>query len=93
MTEDLRKRLGQKAKELRKKAGLTQEEVAELIGVYRTDLSAFESRGEKIGSLESVNKLFESLGAELTVIEKDASEKKTKLTLRLPASTQALSPA
>ena len=70
MTEDLRKRLGQRAKELRKTAGLTQEALAEKIGVYRTDLSAFESKGEKIGSLEKVNELFEALGHELTVAEK-----------------------
>lgn len=70
MTEDLRKRLGQKAKELRKAAGLTQNELSDKIGVYRTDLSAFESRGERIGSLEKVNKLFEALGHELTVSAK-----------------------
>lgn len=70
MTEDLRKRLGQRLKELRKTAGLTQEELSDKIGVYRTDLSAFESKGEKIGSLEKVNELFEALGYELTVAEK-----------------------
>ena len=70
MTEDLRKRLGQKAKELRKAAGLTQNELSDKIGVYRTDLSAFESRGKRIGSLEKVNKLFEALGHELTVSAK-----------------------
>jgi transcriptional regulator with XRE-family HTH domain len=70
MNEDLRKRLGQKAKELRKTAGLTQNELSDKIGVYRTDLSAFESKGERIGSLEKVNELFESLGYELTVAEK-----------------------
>lgn len=70
MTEDLRKRLGQKAKELRKAAGLTQNELSDKIGVYRTDLSAFESRGKRIGSLEKVNELFEALGHELTVSAK-----------------------
>lgn len=70
MTEDLRKRLGQKAKELRKAAGLTQNELSDKIGVYRTDLSAFESRGKRIGSLEKINELFEALGHELTVSAK-----------------------
>ena len=70
MTEDLRKRLGKRAKELRKIAGMTQDELSEKLGIYRTDLSAFESRGERIGSLEKVNELFEALGYELTVSEK-----------------------
>ena len=76
MTEnELRKTLGQKAKELRKAAKLTQQQVAEKIGVYREDLSAFESRGEKIGSLEKINSIFDCLGYQL-----DISEKKTLLT-------------
>ena len=75
MTEDLRKRLGKRAKELRKITGMTQDELSGKLGIYRTDLSAFESRGERIGSLEKVNELFEALGYELTV-----SEKKTPLT-------------
>jgi transcriptional regulator with XRE-family HTH domain len=72
---ELRKVLGQKARELRKQAKLTQQQVAEKIGVYREDLSAFESRGEKIGSLEKINAIFECLGYQL-----DISEKKTMLT-------------
>lgn len=93
MTKELRKRLGEKARELREKAGLTQMDIATRLNVGQGALSAFENHGEKIGSLEKVNELFEALGAELTVVEKDASEKKTKLTLRLPASMQTLSPA
>lgn len=73
MTEnELRKVLGQKAKDLRKKAKLTQKQVAEKIGIYQNDLSAFESRGEKIGSLEKINAIFDCLGYQL-----DISEKKT----------------
>lgn len=93
MTKDLRKRLGEKAKELREKAGLTQKEVVSKLNIDQGALSAFENHGEKIGSLEKVNELFEALGYELTVREKESSEKKTKLILRLPDSMPTLSPA
>ena len=76
MTKDLRKRLGERARELREKAGLTQMDIATRLNVGQGALSAFENHGEKIGSLEKVNELFEALGAELTVIEKDTPEKK-----------------
>jgi transcriptional regulator with XRE-family HTH domain len=72
MTEnELRKVLGQKAKDLRKRAKLTQQQVAEKIGVYREDLSAFERRGEKIGSLEKINSIFDCLGYQLDISEKN----------------------
>lgn len=70
MTKNLRKRLGEKARELREKAGLTQKDVVSKLNIDQGALSAFENHGEKIGSLEKVNELFETLGYELTVSEK-----------------------
>ena len=70
MTKNLRKRLGEKARELREKAGLTQKDVVSKLNIDQGALSAFENHGKKIGSLEKVNELFETLGYELTVSEK-----------------------
>lgn len=74
MTKDLRKRLGAQVRHLRKAAGKTQQEVADMLGIYQSDLAAFESRGEKIGSLERVEALLNLFGYELV-----PSEKKTSL--------------
>ena len=79
MTKNLRKRLGEKARELREKAGLTQKDVVSKLNIDQGALSAFENHGKKIGSLEKVNELFETLGYELTV-----SEKKTSLMCASP---------
>ena len=76
MTEDIRKQLGEKARELRKAAKLTQQEIAEKLGARQTDLSAFETKGDAIGSVERINALFNLFGYELNV-----SEKKTPLTI------------
>lgn len=78
MTEDIRKQLGEKARELRKNAKLTQQEVAEKLGVRQADLSSFETRGDVIGSVERINALFDLFGYELSV-----SEKKTSLNMPL----------
>ena len=45
-------------------------DIATKLNVGQGALSAFENHGEKIGSLEKVNELFEALGHELTVAEK-----------------------
>lgn len=81
MTEnELRKLLGQKVREVRKKAKLTQQQLAEKIGIYQNDLSAFESRGEKIG-MEKITAIFECLGFELKIgYDVQVAEKKTMLT-------------
>lgn len=74
MTENIRKQLGEKARELRKSAKMTQQEVADKLGVRQTDVSAFESKGDVIGSVERINALFNLFDCELTI-----SEKKTPL--------------
>ncbi len=70
MQEDLRKRLGRKAKELRKKKKKTQQEVAEALNLARTDISGFESKGERITTLEKIEALFNFFGYEIKPIEK-----------------------
>ena len=70
MNEDIRKLLGEKARELRKAAKLTQQEVAERLGVRQADLSSFETKGDVIGSIERINALFGLFGYELNVSEK-----------------------
>ena len=70
MTENIRKQLGEKARELRKAAKMTQQEVAEKIGARQTDLSAFETKGDAIGSIERINALFDLFGYELSVSKK-----------------------
>jgi len=73
MQKDLRKRFGEQARDLREKLGLTQQDVANQMGIRQTDLSAFENHGEKIGSIERLNALFECLGHELGIQEKKTS--------------------
>lgn len=70
MTEDIRRQLGEKARELRKSARLTQKDVAKKLGVRQSDLSSFETKGDVIGSIERINALFGLFGYELSVSEK-----------------------
>ena len=65
MNESARKRLGRIAKELRKKAKKSQQELADALNIARTDISAFEKRGEKLG-LERMETLFDFFGCEIT---------------------------
>lgn len=67
---DFYKELGEKVKTLRKKAKMTQNEVAQKTGVYQTELSAFENRGEQIRSAEKINKILSCLGYGLEITEK-----------------------
>ena len=76
MNENIRKQLGEKARQLRKSAKMTQQEVADKLGIRQNDVSAFESKGEIIGSVERINALFNLFDCELAV-----SEKKTQLSI------------
>ena len=78
VANQLRKRLGEKARELRLSKGLTQQQVAENQNIRQNDLSAFENHGKKIGSLESVGSLFEFFGYELTVTESPMTKLDTR---------------
>jgi len=73
MDMSIRKQLGHKFKELRAEKKKSQKEVADALGLYPTDLSAFENKGEKIGSIEKINALFEHLGYELTPQKKNST--------------------
>lgn len=73
MTENIRRQLGEKARELRKAAKLTQQDVADKLGVRQADVSSFESKGDVIGSVERINALFNLFDCELTVSEKKNS--------------------
>lgn len=88
MNRDIYVELGNAFKELRKKAQLSQKDIAERTGISQAEISKFENKGEEVRSVARINTLFECLGYELKLSEKNALEKKTKLTLRLPASTR-----
>jgi transcriptional regulator with XRE-family HTH domain len=73
---DLRKILGQKVREIRKQADLTQEELAKKIKIYQNDLSTFENRGKKLG-MEKIAEIFKYFGLELIIdYQVTVSEKK-----------------
>lgn len=73
MVQEFRQKLGNKAQEIREKSGKTQKEIASAIGIYQNDLSAFETKGEKLG-IAKIVALFDFLGYDL-----DVAEKKTTL--------------
>ncbi len=57
---DIKKQLGQKIKELRLKAGYSQEELAAKAGLHRTYMSDVE-RGERNVSVENIEKIAKAL--------------------------------
>jgi len=58
---DIKKQLGQRIKEIRKSKNLTQEKLAENIGIESNNLSRLES-GKNYPSAETVSKLAKALG-------------------------------
>ncbi len=64
---DNKRLLGKRIKELRKEAGLTQEKLAELIGLETTSLSGIES-GRHFPSLPTVEKIAQNLRVELKAL-------------------------
>ena len=63
MNEDIKSKLGQKIKELRIKAGYSQEELASLSKLHRTYISDIE-RGERNVSVENIEKIAKALKIE-----------------------------
>lgn len=53
-------------------AKLKQKDLAKKAGVYRTDLSSLETKGQKISGLEIVESILNAMGYELTVQKKNA---------------------
>ena len=70
MTEKFYERLGAQIKELRERANLSQGQVAEMAGIYQTELSVFETRGAKIRGAGKINKILDVIGYQLGVVEK-----------------------
>lgn len=70
MKESYYKLLGEKIRDLRKRAGLTQVELCQQSGVSQGELSSFESRGDRIRSADRINAILDALGYELSVSEK-----------------------
>lgn len=58
---DIKKLLGKKIKKLRQKKGLTQEELADMIGISQRTLSGIEI-GENFLSADTLNRLMDVLG-------------------------------
>lgn len=57
---DIKKQLGKRIKELRLKAGFSQEELAAKAGLHRTYMSDIE-RGERNVSVENIEKIAKAL--------------------------------
>ncbi len=59
--------LGRRIKELRKNAGLTQEQLAEMINIETTSLSGIES-GRHFPSLPTIEKISKNLNVEMKTL-------------------------
>ena len=70
MNRDIYVELGNAFKELRKKAQLSQKDIAERTGISQAEISKFENKGEEVRSVARINTLFECLGYELKLSEK-----------------------
>ncbi len=60
MGRDPRKKVGERVRQLRKEAGLSQEELADIAGLHRTYIGAIE-RGERNISLINIVQLARAL--------------------------------
>jgi transcriptional regulator with XRE-family HTH domain len=60
---DIKKQLGQKIKDLRLRAGYSQEELAGKANLHRTYMSDIE-RGERNVSVENIKKIADALGVD-----------------------------
>jgi len=64
MKTDVQRRFGERLREIRRKAGLSQEDLALEAGLDRTYISSVE-RGERNISLQNIAKLANALGVQL----------------------------
>jgi transcriptional regulator with XRE-family HTH domain len=71
--EPVQKRFGRRVRELRERAGLSQERFAEVCGLHRTYIGGIE-RGERNPSLVNVERIANALGITLSRLfeEKEA---------------------
>jgi len=63
--EDICQRFGQRVRELRQKAGLSQEELAHRAGLRRTYMGGIE-RGERNVSLKNIEAIAKALSVDLS---------------------------
>lgn len=64
MTSDINQIFGYRVTEIRKRLGISQEELAFRCGVHRTYIGAIE-RGEKSPTLNTIEKLAKGLGIQI----------------------------
>jgi transcriptional regulator with XRE-family HTH domain len=64
---DVQVRFGERLRQLREKAGVSQEKLAELAGLHRTYVSSVE-RGKRNISLVNIERLAEALGVPLRAL-------------------------
>ena len=74
--------LGGAVRKLRKKAKMNQKEVAKKAGIHQGDLSAFESKGDKIKSANHIRMIVEATGHTMRDLFDEEGEKKTLSSLR-----------
>jgi len=60
--QDFFKWLGEKVRQFRKQAKMTQEEVCKQVGIYSQDLSSFENHGKKIQNAYVINEIILATG-------------------------------
>lgn len=88
-TEEFLQWVGNQVKVLRKKSGLTQDEIAAKIGSNQSTISLFENQGRGIESVDIIRRIVEATGHTMGDLF-DASEKKTHA---IPSPAQRLCPS
>lgn len=71
MNDDIYAVFGKKVRELREEMGLSQGELAEKAGVFRSELSSFEKDGSRIRGADRINQILTALGFELQIGKKN----------------------
>ena len=66
-----RERIGKRIAEIRKKRGLTQEQISELTGFQRSNIGKIETGRYSVG-IDVLHKICEALNVEITFIDKAA---------------------
>ena len=77
--EEFYKFIGEKVRKFRKDAGMTLEDVCKVVGLYETDLSKFEKRGEKIRGAYTINEIIRATGHTWRDMFKETDEEKKTL--------------
>jgi transcriptional regulator with XRE-family HTH domain len=93
--EEFYKFLGEKIREFRKEANMTLEDVCRIVGLYNTDLSKFEKRGERIRSAYMITNIIVATGHTWKDLfrESDPEKKTLKSRSRFPPYQTAMAGA